>query len=210
MKKRTLARHNKLLLAVPVAAGAAASTAHASIVVTTLGTPLSTGTFGFIYFSLDTQQASMSYFTGIEFELLNNKGTVFADGFNQGQVAKSGSYAVALSNGSLISSSLNFATATTLFPSSTGWTADGTHHFLGLEINSSSTPNYGWAEVSMNSDFTTTLYSFAYETTPGQSVNAGQMTSVPEPAEATLIGGLLAGSAAAFAARRRRKAQVAA
>jgi hypothetical protein len=49
-----------------------------------------------------------------------------------------------------------------------------------------------------------TLYGFAYDNT-GASIAAGA-GAVPEPATTGLIGALLAGSAAAFEARRRRKA----
>ena len=84
--------------------------------------------------------------------------------------------------------------------------------YLGLKfLIGGLTTHYGWAEITVNSDFSITLHSFAYESCADQSIDAGQTTggascsdtSVPEPHSAAL---LAMGAAGVLAYRRRRKA----
>ena len=81
------------------------------------------------------------------------------------------------------------------------WAGGGTG-YVGLIIGKGATSFYGWANITYNSSLNElTLFSFAYQ----DDRSAIQAGAVPEPAEAAIVGGLLAGSAAAFAARRKRK-----
>ncbi len=83
--------------------------------------------------------------------------------------------------------------------------------YLGLRFFIGANAHYGWADISVNQDFSITLNSFAYESCADQSINAGQTTGgatcgdseVPEPHSAAL---LAMGAAGLFAYRRRRKA----
>ena len=52
----------------------------------------------------------------------------------------------------------------------------GSSGYLGFSFNSSgATPNYGWANISVNNDASVTLRSFGYEQTPGVAVAAGNL-----------------------------------
>ena len=84
--------------------------------------------------------------------------------------------------------------------------------YLGLQfLIGGLTTHYGWADITVNSDFSITLHGFAYESCADQSIDAGQTaggatcdnTAVPEPHSAVL---LAMGAAGIAAYRRRRKA----
>jgi hypothetical protein len=87
------------------------------------------------------------------------------------------------------------------------WQPDGSKAYAGLEFvtnpGGGQTVQFGWVELSYNVDQTVTLYGFAYDNS-GAAIAAG---AVPEPAEDAALGALLAGCAAAYAARRRRRIQ---
>lgn len=82
------------------------------------------------------------------------------------------------------------------------WAAN-TRGYLGLRIDDGTGSfSYGWADISVGNT-SVTLHSFAYETTKNASIQAG---AIPEPSTYAAITGLLAGSAALYARRRKRAA----
>jgi len=90
------------------------------------------------------------------------------------------------------------------YPQGGAWAGSGvTTGYMGFEINASTTPLYGWLNVSYNgANGDMTLNNGAYETT-GAPIQAGV---VPEPADSAVLAAALAGSAVLFARRRRRQA----
>lgn len=87
-----------------------------------------------------------------------------------------------------------------------GWGVNSSG-FAGLQING----NYGWARFTLAQDpanlesgHSITLHDFAYAS-EGESITAGQ-TAIPEPSTYAALTGLLAGSAALYARRRKRAA----
>ena len=91
---------------------------------------------------------------------------------------------------------------TDLGPTFGNWTA-GEHGFLGLTMRdpaggSSSDIFYGYAEITVNADYSTTLLSMAYNNVEGSPITT--VSSVPEPSTWALLS-LAAGG---FLARRRR------
>jgi hypothetical protein len=92
---------------------------------------------------------------------------------------------------------------TDLGPTFGNWTAGG-QGFLGLTLRdptgaSSSDVFYGFADITVNADFSVTLNGFAYENVRGVAIIT---TPVPEPASALLLALGLAG--VSLQARRRR------
>ncbi|MFO1513336.1 MAG: PEP-CTERM sorting domain-containing protein [Verrucomicrobiota bacterium] len=91
-----------------------------------------------------------------------------------------------------------------LGPTFGNWAAGG-HGYLGLTIRnpagaSASDIFYGYAEINVNPDFSTTLLSFAYNDVQGQPITT--VSTVPEPTAMALMPIALA----AMAIFRRRKA----
>jgi hypothetical protein len=86
----------------------------------------------------------------------------------------------------------------------------GSSGFLGLRFEFNGNTHYGWANLTVNPDFSTTLHDFAYEACPDEGIHVGSTTggaacdsgSVPEPHSAALM----ALGAAGLLALRRRKA----
>jgi hypothetical protein len=79
--------------------------------------------------------------------------------------------------------------------------------YLGVEFRDGGSGGplvYGWLEYSYDGGGFTTIYDAAYNSTPGGAIDAGQ-TAVPEPGESAWVGAMVAGSVAAFAARKRRR-----
>jgi hypothetical protein len=76
------------------------------------------------------------------------------------------------------------------------WPANTTG-YLALDLNNHT--NYGWAQISYNSDGSLTLYDFAYNSTASQAIGAG---AIPEPSTYAALAGL---AALGFAAYRRRQ-----
>jgi MYXO-CTERM domain-containing protein len=83
--------------------------------------------------------------------------------------------------------------------------------FLGLKFVIGPNTYFGWADVTVNENYTAALHSFAYEACADQSIDAGQTTGgaecdaseMPEPHSAAL---LALGAAGIAAYRRRRNA----
>lgn len=69
-------------------------------------------------------------------------------------------------------------------------------NFTDADVNT----YYGYAQVTVNPDFTVTLNSFAYESVPGAGITIP--TAIPEPASAAALAG---GALLAVAALRRRR-----
>lgn len=76
----------------------------------------------------------------------------------------------------------------------------GSTNYMGLSLNNGA--NVGWAQISYNNDGTLTLYDFAYNATPSESIAAG---AVPEPSTYATLFGL---SVLGFAAYRKRNQSV--
>jgi hypothetical protein len=72
--------------------------------------------------------------------------------------------------------------------------------YLGLEVLQNGTPEYGWADIQVNSDYSVSLNSFALQT-DGDPLEAGS----PEPASILLLA-LGAAGIAAYRSKRKAKA----
>ncbi len=82
-----------------------------------------------------------------------------------------------------------------------GW-ADSPNQYLGLAFDISGATHYGWARLTVNADTTATLHDWAYESSAGRGIAAGQ--TVPEPGTLAL---LALGAAGVGAMRNRRRRQ---
>ncbi len=112
-----------------------------------------------------------------------------------------------ISEGDPIDASLNWEAGANTFG---GGFSEDTPYYFGLSFDIGGSTHYGWVLTSFNQsgDFgEVTLWSFAYDDEAGASITA---TAVPEPSDVSALAGLLAGSAVAMGARRRRKAAKAA
>jgi hypothetical protein len=216
MKNRSSSTRRKLLLAAPLAAaGAALPAAKGDIIYAPFngGANITINTSQVVFFDVGNGVANATSSSGANYDF----GLYFASGnAAQPRIVKSSgdgiaytgtffAYAQKFSSGSPIDGS-SFTTAAYLSKNGGGpWAADGTVGYLGVQVQGS---DFGWIEVSYNTDSTLTLISAAYDNT-GAPIAAGA-TSVPEPAESAALAAVLAGSLAAFRARQRRKAQKAA
>lgn len=82
--------------------------------------------------------------------------------------------------------------------------------FLGLTLRdptgtTSDDVFYGFADITVNTDYSITLNAFAYENVRGQAITASFAAPVPEPSQWLLFGAGLLGLAAAALTRRRRQ-----
>ncbi len=75
---------------------------------------------------------------------------------------------------------------TDLGPTFGNWTA-GEHGYLGLTIGGTGgAADYGYAEITLNDDYSITLVSMAYNDVPGSSITT--VASAPEPSTLALVG----------------------
>ncbi len=212
-----LSKGRKLLLAAPaLGALAAAPASHATIVYTN-PPDLTASSPNNIFFDLGanggTGSSSLSSFPAADFYLKFYYNTqplvpMLRFAVNGNLLAASGGFVTNFPYGTSINSSLfstqNYIALNNAGANNAHWPANGSPGYVGLEFNGGSGPVFGWAQVSYNSNHSLTLYDFAYQS-DGSPILAGQTAAVPEPAESAAFAALLAGSAAAFAARRRRK-----
>lgn len=78
--------------------------------------------------------------------------------------------------------------------------------YVGFSFEIENNTHYGWALfefVESGGNHLQVLHEFAYESEAGKAITVG---AIPEPGEVAAVAGLVAGSVAALAARRRRKA----
>lgn len=202
---------NKLSLILTAIGGAAATQATGQIVFWT-GSVSSNVSSAPIYFELGDNNDPIAALS-----LASSDGNLRWDTYdspnrpkitgNYLQVVTSG-YVSQLSGSTMIDATQSFADAK--FPGSffgsndglSGW-GFGDRAYVGvrLEEGATETFRYGWLDVSRDGSSTFTVYGLALEQTIGVGIEAG---AVPEPATTGLMAAL-AGSAAVFAARRRRK-----
>jgi|GEM_PF-6317607 hypothetical protein len=143
------------------------------------------------------------------FSLMWKHGLFIQGGTSTGIATSAGQLSL-LSFGDLIDDQLTFDEG---FAYTSSWPSSSEPGYAGFQFTIEDSTYYGWALFGVDAenvyDGELTLYGFAYDNT-GAAITAGAISAVPEPTTTTAIAGLLAGSAAAFAVRRRRKAQLAA
>ncbi|HWA85768.1 MAG TPA: hypothetical protein VG710_06075 [Opitutus sp.] len=117
-----------------------------------------------------------------------------------------------LSAGSSISSASALLKAVNALPmnSNGGWNPGDTG-YVGFSFVSGASTYYGWGEIDYTSSSSTILVDWAYNSTAGGSITAGQMpTAVPEPAATAAGAGAIAlGVALRLTGRRRARARAA-
>lgn len=78
--------------------------------------------------------------------------------------------------------------------------------YLGLRLTVGESAHYGWAQVtSTGNNGSITLHDFAFNEIADQGLQAGV---IPEPSTSVALAGLLAGSAAVFARRRKASSTI--
>ena len=223
-----LARFTRAALpAAPLALGAIPS-AQAQIVYTNANITLSANDGKFIYVDMGTggtggtaafgnpgtpSISSPTFYLFFRYnannpEWASNNTTVFS-GNNEISHTGSGNVVSKLAFNTTISGTAglnlggNYANFAGLGASVTPW-SPGTTGFVGLRFDTTTTPLFGWAQLSYNVDQTLTLHDFAYEASGG-AILAG---AIPEPSTAALLGlgALVAGSAALYRRRQKNKA----
>jgi hypothetical protein len=129
-------------------------------------------------------------------------GRVF-DGVNN-SVAINGNYVALLNVGDVVSGSLsltsNYRPFRTTGTNGSPWATPETTGYIGVEFNTNTTPLFGWVQISYNANQSITVHDFAYES------SGGAITIIPESSTFAALAGLLAGSAALYAKRRKRAA----
>ncbi len=212
--RRQLSRGQKLLITAPAVAAAALPMAQGVVIYTSVNGGAGLTIVG----GVDTA-IGFNPFTGTSFiGSAYHPSAIFNLYFNNYSDARypilisgkkdyfmvSGGYVSKLSAGKLIDNSATFAEDASIHlslyfaGSYHGPWAGGGNGYIGMRDISG---NYGWANVTYVQGTSLTLYGLAYDDT-GAGIQAG---AVPEPADAALLGALVAGSAAAMAARRKRK-----
>jgi hypothetical protein len=135
----------------------------------------------------------------------SDKWPSYANGSNK--LVKSGLFALApLNYGDQIDGNSNLGTIGGYVPAAAGDT------YFGLDFVFDGADHYGWLTANIeivddpNSgdpvDFTVTPEEWAYDTTPNETVYAGEVPTVPEPGTLSL---LALGASALLAARRRKR-----
>ncbi len=175
--------------------------------VTSGGTISSGGTLWFDLGEDGSGAWSSSSIPGADFNFQNSGGAVYsyAVGTPVPRMNVSGIYSVKMASGAPVDSGITTwqPDCTVAYTGHGNFPKDGTHGYLGLRVEPTvSAFKYGWAEISYNVDGSLTLYGFAVQT-DGTSINTGQTSAVPEPAETGLVAALLAGGVAVW---RRRQA----
>ncbi|WP_028585339.1 hypothetical protein [Desulfogranum mediterraneum] len=132
-------------------------------------------------------------------------------------IAAQSAAALRLDQGELIDASRAYAADTTMLNAYDDWwdglskwgnwdnMGSGETGYLGFAfVDSGEELHYGWLQAHVNPDNQhTTIYDFAYESTPGQAIAAGDMGApVPVPAAVYLLG---SGMMALVAGRRCRR-----
>lgn len=172
--------------------------AQAAVIYTDLTSSPVSGTD--VYFNLTTGTAQNSTFSGYQFHVYgtsSGSSKPSVTGSSGNTIVTDGTYALNLPGGATVSSADNFTGTGKM---NTNFPADGTKGYLGLSITNGPDTDFGWAQVSLNSNDTASLFGFAYENTAGKSIT---IPSVPEPSNVPLAI-LLTGAAAMVVARRRR------
>ncbi len=190
-------------LALSAAAGAGcalATVAQAQIVFSGAQNLVSSGSYTAVDFNFDGTVDTSFY----------SKGFVDRD---PGQtaafvsvVASGKYYPTKLSGGTQISS------ASTLNPSFSAMALDSSHGgwntgdtgYIGFSFVKGASTYYGWGLVNYTSGATYTLVDWAYNSTAGDSITAGQMPTVPEPAATALLAGAAALLGGVWLKKRRR------
>lgn len=210
---KTIARLTKSALpAAPLVVGAV-STASAAVVYTDVpDLTVSVGQAIFVDFGANgaTGSVSTSNFAGADFVFrhaysIADIPKIYFDGASSGgstDLVNNG-LAINLAPGTVLPGSNYFSHFQSALNNrgnnDANWAA-GTTGYLGFRINIGSGTGYGWAQVSYNLDNSLTIRDFAYESSGGSiSVPAA---AIPEPASATALAALLAGSAALLKRRR--------
>ena len=214
----------KKLLGYSAAAGAVltigAGAAEAVAVKTTLGTPETVVTGGFLDIDIDGGGTDdFDFFLGSNPNEKNAgvwAGTYFSTNFNNSVLANLYAEAVSFGSSAPISSALSgvtgnhFALLGKLFYPEYGTYSYGnfvgSSGFLGVSFDIGGSTHYGWVDLALNSNATElTINGWGYETVAGVGIQAGageESNPVPEPA--TLVT-LAMGVAGIYAWRRNRK-----
>jgi hypothetical protein len=184
------------------------------------GAPPTSGINGHIYFSLQSGTFSTSSNAGMTFDLRQLSSSNGAVGGTALGIANAGGivglppgYAFKLGPNSQIGASRAFVGTGNLNGKSsfgTGnpggiWPPNGSVGFLGLRFTANDGVHYGWAEISLNSNYTETLYALGFETTAGTAITT-PASVVPEPSELAL---LAVGATGLAIVRNRRKKKAA-
>jgi hypothetical protein len=216
---------NKRLTAYALAAGAAgvgllalAEPAQADIIVS--NTPISIGQNSTKFLTIngnDVLKFSNNGGCSPPFGLSSCRQRVYARAAGSGAGALQGSDSRGLVKGAKIGPGGLFQSAVLLascrnagssfkfcFRTEFGWNKSG---YLGFKFLSNGRTQFGWAHVALprtgppTSFFAPSISKWAYDTVPGQTIEAGQTSAIPEPSTLSL----LALGAAGLAVLRKRK-----
>ncbi|MBE7157407.1 MAG: PEP-CTERM sorting domain-containing protein [Rhodospirillales bacterium] len=137
--------------------------------------------------------------------------------FANGYAIRAGTSAAIDSTAGSISGTGGFLYLNSNNDSNSQWPA-GSHGFLGLVITNdpnggAAAANFGWAEVSYNTDESLTLYRFGYETDLNTTITTPATLApgdaVPEPGSLAAVASLGAAGLLAYRRRQRTRAGVA-
>ncbi len=129
---------------------------------------------------------------------------------SNGSIIISGSYAQKFSLGSPIDGTGSLSTSYTYLnigsANDANWAA-GITGFLGVKFDADDGAGtsivFGWIRASFDVGNSITVYDFAYESNGGAILAGDLGSAIPEPSTYAALAGLLAGTAALYAKRRR-------